>query len=113
MYIVNCVFERAGGISKSYRYEASSKQWFMLLKGDYVVVTKHPSSYAVAIVYSKYVSDDPEEKRLVTQHICCRVTDNFYDPKAIGGKGGIPLTFEEDDEYSDPGYVGDWDVPEF
>lgn len=103
MFIAKCIFENNKGYSKPYSYEVSKKQMAELSEGDHFVVSQARGDYAVAIIDAFGVTSNPETKKLVTQHVCCKVVDEFTkedtdEPITIRGTEFIPLKWEDAEE---------------
>ncbi len=79
MFIARCVFENSYGYSKPYSYKINQEQRLALRPNDYVVVTKKSGGYSTALIDSIDTTDDPEIIDMVTEHVCCKITDEFYN----------------------------------
>lgn len=79
MIVAQCQFENSKGLSQPYSYAIDPRLAEQLMPGADVVVTGSRNRYGVAVFAGLKEITDPEELKLVTQHVCCEIRDEYKE----------------------------------
>lgn len=81
MIVAECVFKNAKGFSQPYHYAISEKIAEKLEPNTYVVVSSARTKYGIAIFKGIAEVTDPQQIKIITQHVVCEIKDQYQEEK--------------------------------